>query len=147
LIIIGLILWICLIFLMSSDMDSNSKTIMMSEEIYRLLSGFAHGANSGLFSADQIDFLLRKGGHFLEYLVLCLLLLKIREVYMLESKLSVTLILLICLLIANLDEFRQSFIIGRTSMVGDSLIDFAGSLTGLLIHSVRRGRAVKKENR
>lgn len=40
-------------------------------------------------------------------------------------------ILFICLFYAVTDEFHQSFIPGRTSLVSDILVDFMGAMIGL----------------
>ena len=120
------VLWICLIFFMSSDENSDKKTTVISNEIHSTVK-------TSKISVDQIDFYIRKSSHFFEYMVLCVLLLKTSGVYNLKLKDSVIYILFLCLLIANLDEFYQSFT-GRTSMVRDSLIDLGGSLIGLFAY-------------
>jgi len=104
------ILWICLIFFMSSDVNSSDRTITISETISEEVQGTEITDENSL---KQIDLLIRKGSHFFEYLVLSLLLLKTGEVYGIKPKQSVGYVLLICLLIANLDEFYQSFVPGR----------------------------------
>ena len=120
------VLWICLIFFMSSDENSDKKTTVISTEIHSTVK-------TSKISVNQINFYIRKSSHFFEYLVLCVLLLKTSGVYNIKLKDYVIYILFLCLLIANLDEFYQSFI-GRTSMVRDSLIDIGGSFIGLLIY-------------
>ena len=104
------ILWICLIFFMSSDVNSSDRTITISETISEEVQGTEITDENSL---KQIDLLIRKGSHYFEYLVLSLLLLKTGEVYGIKPKQSVGYVLLICLLIANLDEFYQSFVPGR----------------------------------
>lgn len=136
------VLWICLIFFMSSDENSDKKTTIISKEIHSTVK-------ASKISVDQIDFYIRKSSHFFEYLVLCVLLLKTRGVYNIKLKDSVIYILFLCLLIANLDEFYQSFT-GRTSMVRDCLIDFGGSFIGLFIYlGIRKLKAefIRKADR
>ena len=116
-------LWICLISFMSSDGNSDNKTTVISTEIHSTVK-------SSEISVKQIDFYIRKSSHFIEYLILCVLLLKTGEVYNVKLRTSIIYILFLCLLIANFDEFYQSFT-GRTSMVRDCLIDLGGSLIGL----------------
>jgi VanZ family protein len=120
------VLWICLIFFMSSDENSDKKTTVISKEIHSTVK-------TSKISVSQIDFYIRKSSHFFEYLVLCVLFLKTSGVYNIKLRTSIVYILFACLLIANLDEFYQSFT-GRTSMVRDCLIDFGGSSIGLLIY-------------
>lgn len=106
---------------MSTDGNSDKKTTVISTEIHSTVK-------SSEISVKQIDFYMSKSSHFIEYLILCvLLLIKTGEVYNIKLRTSIIYILFICLLIANIDEFYQSFT-GRTSMVRDCLIDFGGSL-------------------
>ena len=104
-------------------------TITISETISEEVQGTEITDENSL---KQIDLLIRKGSHFFEYLVLSLLLLKTFEGYGIKPKQSVGYVLLICLLIANLDEFYQSFVPGRNALVRDSLIDFGGAFMGML---------------
>lgn len=114
---------------MSSDVNSSERSITISETISEEVHGTAVLDEESL---DQLDFLIRKGSHFLEYMVLSLLLLKTGEVYGMRLKQSAGYVLFICLLIANLDELYQSFVPGRSSLVMDSLIDLGGAVTGML---------------
>lgn len=134
------ILFICFIFLMSSDLDSDTRTLKFSEQIEKTVTKEIQNTTiSSKTNAEQIDFIIRKSGHFIEYLALCILLLITCEASNIKIKTSAVYILFICLLIATLDEFYQSFIPSRNSSVRDSLIDFGGSLTGLIIYaSVRK---------
>ncbi len=129
------ILLICFIFYMSSDSNSDKKTIKLSEEIHNTVSEEIHSTVFGSeTNVNQVDLLIRKSGHFIEYFALCVLLLITCEANKINLRTSVGWILFICLLIANLDEFYQSFVPGRNSMVKDCLIDFGGTLTGLLVY-------------
>lgn len=135
------VLWICLIFFMSTDGNSDKKTTVISTEIHSTVK-------SSEISVKQIDFYLRKSSHFIEYLILCVLLLITGEVYNIKLRTSIIYILFLCLLIANFDEFYQSFN-GRTSMVRDCLIDLGGSLTGLFVYigiSRIRSCALRKDS-
>ena len=130
------ILWISLIFLMSSDADSYNKTLTFSEGVSNQIQSMEPEAEIDANKednpeADLINLILRKSGHFLEYLVLSLLLLKTGEVYGMKMKKTLGPVLLLCLLIAGLDEFYQSFIPGRNAAVLDSLIDLSGARVGV----------------
>jgi VanZ family protein len=133
------ILWICLIFFMSSDAKSYDKTLSFSEGVSSQIHGTEAGIEidgnkDGNTEVDIINLSIRKSGHFLEYLVLSVLLLKTSEVYGKQGKKTIGYVLLLCLLIAGLDEFYQSFIPGRNPAVLDSLIDFAGACMGMVIY-------------
>jgi VanZ family protein len=131
----GLVCWFILMFFMSSDMDSSQKTYVVSQDIQKTATELLQNSSQpSHISVKELNYSIRKAGHFIEYLVLCLFLLKLRDIYKLQSRISIIEVLFICLLVANLDEFYQSFIIGRNSRVSDSLIDFCGSMTGLAIY-------------
>ena len=91
---------------------------------------------------DKVHFAIRKTAHFTEYLILSFLVtVTYSEFY--NKRLNVSLILLVCILVAINDEFLQSFIEGRSSQVKDVLIDFSGSLFQLFIFLLMRSRLNK----
>lgn len=129
-----MIAWILLIFAFSLDSASNQKSSSVSEKIHGFISEELSGTFIGYaVSSREIDVLLRKGSHFIEYLILCIVLLTMSTIFKVKLQTSIIYILFACLLIANLDELLQSIVIKRSSMVSDCFIDFGGSLTGLLI--------------
>lgn len=128
------------IFLMSSDSYSDVRTLRFSETAYNLISNEIQSIlkEKGI-DTKTIDLVIRKSAHFIEYMILSMVLYKISLAYKIKQKAYIIYILFICLLIANLDEFYQSFVAGRNSEVRDCLIDFLGSITGILIYlSLRR---------
>ena len=87
----------------------------------------------GKMSDDESSLLVRKTGHFIEYMLLgveCALLAY-------YAKRRPTLAGAVCaaggcLLSADIDEYIQSFT-GRGSAVSDVLLDFLGAITGIAI--------------
>lgn len=73
-----------------------------------------------------VEFLIRKATHFLGYGIVGLLF------YLLYRKFAWQLPALLAIItiffIASLDEFRQSFLPGRTGIFSDVLIDTAGAI-------------------
>jgi VanZ family protein len=65
-------------------------------------------------------------------------------VYGKQGKKTIGYVLLLCLLIAGLDEFYQGFIPGRNPAVVDSLIDFGGAFIGMVMY-VGIGRLIGKQ--
>ena len=130
------ILWISLIFIMSSDTGSFNKTMNVSETLTEKMQGTdGNVVDQDVVSvADRLNLLIRKSGHFIEYMILCILLLKTGESFGIPYKQSAGYILLMCLIIANLDEFYQGFVPGRNASVLDSLIDLGGSLFGAAMY-------------
>ena len=93
-------------------------------------------------SEEEFSFLVRKSGHFVEYAILgveCAAL-----AFLLCGRLTLLGVVYSafgCLLMADVDEFIQSFT-GRGSKVADVFIDFGGAVTGIafgfvLIYAVR----------
>lgn len=83
----------------------------------------------------RLNVIVRKSGHFIEYFILGIIisciLIKVTE----KRIDGIINVLFICLMIAVLDEFYQSFV-GRTSMVRDVLIDFGGGLMGQILYII-----------
>ena len=73
-----------------------------------------------------VEFLIRKGTHFVGYGIIGLLF------YLLYRKLAWKLSSLIAMItvffIASLDEFRQTFLPGRTGIFNDVVLDTAGAI-------------------
>ncbi len=95
---------------------------------------------------DKVHYAVRKTAHFTEYFILSFLVASTYSKFY-NKKLNVSLVLLICILVATGDEFLQSFIEGRGSQVKDVLIDFSGSLTQVLIFSVVSANTNKRFRR
>jgi VanZ family protein len=87
-----------------------------------------------LAQLNLIHFYLRKAGHFLAYALLLTTWVrpwKVRLGFSLEK--SAILSLMIVLLVAALDEGRQSFYASRGGSPWDVLLDMSGALTAALI--------------
>ena len=79
----------------------------------------------------DLHFLIRKSGHFLGYGTMGLLWLRAWWMTLPRSGflLDATLALLGTAVVASADEFHQSFLLNRTGVPSDVLIDCAGALT------------------
>lgn len=80
----------------------------------------------------RINLIVRKNAHAFEYFILAVLVSIFMSTFKLKGRQALVDIMFICLLYAVTDEFHQQFISGRTSLVSDVLIDFFGSLVGIL---------------
>lgn len=78
-----------------------------------------------------IEFLIRKGVHFFGYGLLALIFFSFYS--SLKWRFPMIIGFISVVVIASLDEFRQSMIPGRTGMVGDVVLDASGALTLLII--------------
>jgi VanZ family protein len=80
---------------------------------------------------NKLDHVIRKNAHAFMYMILAFLVSNVLFVFNKRGKDTIIYILFICLFYAVTDEFHQSFVLGRTSLVSDVLVDFGGTLIGL----------------
>ncbi|MDP4146372.1 MAG: VanZ family protein [Bacillota bacterium] len=134
------ILWLGFIFYNSSKtgVESNAKsftiTNMLRAEVRkeRGESSMKYTPLPSNAKEESFNLFIRKNAHAFEYCVLAILACGVLFSLNLKGKNAVIYILFICLLYAVLDEFHQIYVPGRTSSVRDVLIDFAGSILGML---------------
>jgi len=91
-------------------------------------------------------FLIRKSAHFMEYMLLGILILLLLNDYGKLNKRMIISALLFCILYACSDEVHQLFIDGRSSRMLDVAIDSAGSLLGIIIYCIIKNALLKKRS-
>ena len=137
------IVWMVLIFSASSDAHSYEHSSRIIEPLLRWLFPQMPQAR-----VELIHHIFRKCCHLGEYAVLALLLWRALN----RSKnlppwswprIQGTM-LLVCLYAAT-DEFHQSFVPTRTSLVSDVFIDTAGGAIGLLVFWIFSSRRNRKK--
>lgn len=126
-----LILWIGVIFFLSSGQASMSET---SRIIRPILEFLFPGA-----SEEMILTLLhgiRKFAHFAEYAVAGVLAARAFSTSSVPilRKFWIVISISLILLIAGLDEFNQSLDSSRTGSIWDALLDCAGGLTAIALY-------------
>jgi VanZ family protein len=136
------LIWLGVIFVGSSD-------LMSAEHTSRFLIPFLRWLKPSISveTLAMIQFVVRKCAHLSEYAILALLLF--RAVFRgTNLKLSLSILCvnvwLVCVLVAAMDEFHQSFVESRGASVWDVMIDAAGAIFGLLISTGFVGRRSKK---
>jgi len=77
---------------------------------------------------------IRKAAHFIEYMILGILVILLLNDYAKLNKRMLISALLFCTIYAIGDEVHQLFIDGRSARAFDCLIDVVGSTTGILIY-------------
>ena len=82
---------------------------------------------------DSLDHLVRKNAHGFLYMTLAVLVSSTLFSFRKKGKDAIVYILFICQFYAVTDEFHQSFVPGRTSMVSDVLVDLLGAIIGIAI--------------
>lgn len=120
--IILVVLWMMLIFIMSSfnSVESGNQ------------SNFIVNLIVDVFNIDNIDLLsliIRKLAHFTEYFILGILVYNLISSYNKRTYMA----LIICILYAISDEVHQIFVPGRSCQMYDILIDSLGSLVGIFL--------------
>lgn len=124
---VPLVLWIGIIFFLSSSQGSMSETSLIIRPILEFLFPDA--------SPETISFyhgVIRKFAHFAEYAVLGLLAFRAFVRSRFQNRAPVVSILL-ALVIAVIDETGQSFNAERTGSAVDVLIDVAGACCAIAI--------------
>ncbi len=87
--------------------------------------------NEQQVKANKLDHIIRKNAHGFMYMILAFLVSSIFFAFNKRGKDAIVYVLFICLFYAVTDEFHQSFVPGRGSLVSDVLVDFGGALIGL----------------
>lgn len=123
--------WLIIIFVFSNQpaviSDGNSKFVIKMFEFL--------GLNLNSIWGDLANFIIRKLAHFLEYLILYMLLFN-ASYNKFNFKKAIIISLLGVVLYACSDEIHQLYVPGRASRVRDMIIDTSGGVLGALIEYV-----------
>ena len=125
------LIWLCVIFVGSTDVLSAEQTSRFVEPFLRWLK-----PDISSETLAQIHFFARKLGHIFEYALLAIFLWRaLRSGANLRVKISILVIVVwfVCAIFAATDEFHQSFIPSRTASPNDVVIDIFGAVIGLTI--------------
>lgn len=123
-----LIVWMIFIFYMSSKLGAESSS--QSNFVYNIIKYV--GINlEGRFAEFSIV-IIRKGAHFLEYMILYILGYNIIKRYTKRKAIYIYPLIIVCLY-ACTDEFHQLFVQGRAGQFIDVCIDTIGGIFGFVI--------------
>ena len=132
--IIILIIWLIVIFLFSQQKGNESDKT----------SGIFNTVINTIFKVegarDKAKLFVRKCAHFTEYFILALLIINVIKDYKEINYKLLLLTLIMCFLYAASDEWHQTFVDGRVGQPIDVLIDTCGSLVGIIIYKIFKGR-------
>lgn len=127
-----------LIFYMSSQEGAASST--MSYQVSKTIvlaynKIFSKGYPNEILNEliHQIHPFIRKTAHFTEFFVLAVTVVFPLYVYKIRGIFLIILGELFCIGVAFLDEYSQSFVLGRSPSYRDVMIDSAGAFCGILI--------------
>lgn len=128
-----IIIWMSFIFFMSNQPAQTSDS--QSLGIINILSGL--GIDMDSIFGEVANFVVRKCAHFLEYMILGLLIINLVKQ---DFRLKDIVIITICgvFLYACTDEFHQLFVPGRDGNFRDVLIDTSGGILSTIIFSLKR---------
>lgn len=123
-----LIIWMVGIFIMSNQPASisDSQSLGVIDKLSRL------GIDMNHAFGQMANFVVRKCSHFLEYMILALLIFNVLKLYY-DMKQVVIITTLLVFLFACSDEIHQLFVLGREGAIRDVIIDTCGGLTLILI--------------
>lgn len=141
-ILIICLLWFGFIFYNSTKSGdvSNAKSYNILNKIraeYKRLDGEEKLHYNSLPKSareEKLNLIMRKYAHAFEYCVLAMIVSFVLFQFNLKGRTAIIYIMFICLFYAVLDEFHQMYVPGRTSSVRDVLIDFSGSLVGIILY-------------
>ena len=136
------LLWMCLIFLISTDLGSSSNSGRFIGPLVRWIYPTATEQDIRLVQA-----VVRKSGHLVEYAILALLIWRGRCIEAQQWRrwtwLEFWTVVLVCAVYAASDEWHQSFVPTRQGSPYDVLIDTVGVMLGLA--SIQLWYARKRE--
>ena len=134
------IIWMIMIFILSgmNSIESNSKTKSIVSKIIgevvekqEDVSVIKEIDNENL---DNANYIFRKIAHATVYLVLSFFVCNFfYQIKMRKFNNNYLISIIICLLYAILDEYHQTFIIGRNGNYLDILIDLVGAIIGSIV--------------
>ena len=127
--ILGLILWMLLIFYLSGH--DGRASLEQSNVIVKFVKNISIFKD---FDQERISILVRKSAHFFVYFVMAVVLYHL--IGKGKSFIGIYYTLFAVFLYACSDEMHQSFVIGRGARFSDVLIDSAGGIAGILMYLI-----------
>lgn len=119
-------------FIFSNSFKTGATSSSMSGGFVSFLVGILQkiGLNP---DSEVLTIFIRKSAHIIEFLILAILICLCFSMSGKQIKFYCFTILFFCLAVAVADEFIQLNVANRSSEVLDVVIDFSGSLAGVII--------------
>ena len=129
-----------IIFMFSSDSGtaSSKKSDSVIINLVEVISNKKVNNKDRDKYIEKYVFPVRKCTHFTIYLILGILVISLLSEYRILNFKTVLYTLLIVFLYACSDEFHQLFVSGRSSEIGDVLIDSSGGFIGSYLYYLFR---------
>ncbi|MCH5166344.1 MAG: VanZ family protein [Erysipelotrichales bacterium] len=156
------ILWACAIFFLSnmSGIESNIKSTTSLDIIIKEVLTFTnkigltdkHPTEARISEfAEDINPIMRKCAHATVFFILAILISIFLTRYNIRLSFAFILTVLLSFMYALFDEYHQTFVIGRTGQLTDSLIDVSGAIIGcfivLIIVKIKRRKKKVKDKK
>ncbi len=138
---IPVIIWMLLIFSLSAQPASQSNglskdvTKIIIDTISRVVPldiEISTVADKGI----QLNHIVRKLGHFIEYLILGVLVMNAFKKCGYKNNKILCYSIIFCILYASSDEIHQLFVPGRGGQVKDVIIDSFGAMVGITLYEI-----------
>ena len=144
------VIWAGLILLASSDMFSAAHTRTYIEAFFRWL--FPSWTPYSVYKAHLV---VRKCAHFFEYAVLAIFVMRgfagstnadpsARSTASRSVGMTFLRVVVVCALVATVDELHQHFVPSRTASPYDVLLDTTGSTCAMLLLTWRKSSRVEQ---
>ena len=146
--ILLLVLWMLIIFTFSnanSTKSTNTSDKVIDIGINIVDSIRNEKTENKELLIEKLTLIVRKIAHFLEYLILGIIMYRVVSDY--TNKNVLILSILLCILYATTDEIHQIFINGRDVKIKDVLVDSIGIIIGCLIYKkIKENKRVLNKN-
>ena len=123
-----LLIWMIFIFYMSNQPANISNS--QSDFVLNIVRHLGLDIE-GIYVNTAIT-IIRKGAHFIEYLILNILYFNVLRFYV-GNKKALIFSIILSFIYASTDEIHQIFVAGRAGRFTDVLIDTSGAATGSIL--------------
>lgn len=123
-------IWVIIILTNSSQIaeKSNNQSLKITTFVYNSVSKYS--GNS--IDISKTNHYIRKIAHVFEYFILVILFLGLFKTIKVSIKYKYWIGLIICEILAIVDEYSQTFVSGRNGNIKDIFIDSVGIVIGLM---------------
>lgn len=112
--------------------QSDNKSNEISDRITNYIVENIRGMDKISMSGIKLSYIIRKVGHFVEYMVLGMLVYVVSNKIDIPKQNKILCCVLFCVLFAVADEIHQAYIPGREAKIVDVFIDMLGSVFGVM---------------
>lgn len=125
----------CMAMIFTFSAQNGEESGGLSAEVTQLLARVFRGAAFDPMTPEfeRAHHLVRKMAHATVYGLLSISWLALLHTYSLDGRLRYAIAVGVCFVFACSDEFHQTFLVGRSGLFSDVLIDTGGALVGSIL--------------